>query len=795
VSLLQKKASKKQKKKNKKVHVAVASENSVDKIKYTSQYEDGFMHIVGNEGSKMYRLGDLEYEVSTANEQMTVGQGYTEGLNRLEKNSRYQLLVLNKKVKSDVLDDVLLPYYGDGYDDLREEMNNIMIERYDKDQRNFEIEKYAIFSSSGKDEKSIKHSIDVAKKNYSGQFEAYGVDLAITELEGLDRLKIMSDMLRPSRYFAATYQDIAVSGKNSKYFITPKRFSFPKDKDYIRMGQDYGRVLFVRNFPKYLEDTLIKDICDTGIELAISIHARPYDLIESRKNTQNQQTLNNLAISKEQKDNFKTGVGEDMLSGEVQEIKEATQGLLEAFKSEGQKLFSGIFTVFVTAPTLEKLDDYTQEIMDAGHGKMVEFESVELYKEEALNTVLPLGKPYLDVEMNYMRDMTTANVVSQIPWTNVEMQSPTGQYYGQNQKTNNMIVIDRRQDLIAPTGLILGSTGSGKGMTAKWEILSTLLKCNRALKRLKERMIIVDPESEYLPIGEALGAEILEISSGTKNYLNILDLPDKSLLKKEDQTLDLVKDKANLLVDLFKELLTEFGDVEATLVDRVTRLTYGRFDGTGKMPTLVNWYRIMQEQPEVEAKYLAVKLEKYAIGSQDVFAHETNVDLSANFIIFNTKKLDNALRPFALKVILDQIWNQVVLSQGKFIPYIYFDEIQVNFSTEDSANWFSNLWARIRKYGGVPTGITQNIAFLLNREAGRSMISNSEIITLLRQKAENLKKIAEVMTIPKELLKYISGNPRPGSGLISAGGVTVPFENPIPDDTKLYELMNTTVEI
>lgn len=755
-------------------------------INYTSNFESGLMHIVEHEYSKMYELGNLDYEVASEDDQLDIVVSYAEALNSLDKHSRYQLLVLNKRIQSSILDEILLPYEYDGFDKYRSEINTIISERFKRDQKNFEIKKYAVLSTEAADPKQATRQLNTLFQNYEKRFNETDVDLSMEELSGIERLKIMSDMLRPNKHFTSTYKDIALSGLSSKAFISPTRFKFYDE--HFKMDDKFGKVLFIRNYPTHLEDRLIHELCKSGRELAISIHAKPYDMSKFKKDLRNKAMMNKKDIAQQQRKNFKEGLSEDMVSGLASEVQMTAEEIANELKDNGQKTFSGIFTVLLVEDSREQLQIATREIKDIAQTWHVEFDDVYKWQEEALNTVLPIGKPFLDVERNYMRDMTTSNVVTQIPFTNIELQSPTGQYYGQNQMSNNMITIDRKKDLITPSGLILGSSGSGKGMTVKWTMIFSLLK---NMNKKSEKVIIVDPESEYLPIGKAFGAQILDISTGTENHFNLLDLPDRRFLDKEDQKVDLVKEKANLLVSLFESVLKDFSDLEASIVDRVTRMTYQAFEGQKRVATLVDWDRILKEQPEEAAKKLSVKIEPYTTGSQDIFAHETNIDLSAPFIIFNIKHLDEQMKGFAMKVILDQIWKQVVMNQGKLTTNLYFDELQLNFDTEENASWFMKLWSRVRKYGAIPTGITQNISTLLETSHGQKMISNSEFIVLLRQKLVDMEHLKRVIKLPPNLTKYIGEKVPKGTGLISAGGVVVPFENPIPKETELFELMNT----
>lgn len=791
MNLLKKKPSKKQirskevSKQMKQRVIEKANPNAQASIKYTSQFEEGLMHIVENDYSKTYRLGELDYEVSTEDEQLDAVMGYAEGLNTLDKKSSYQLLVLNKRVDASLLDETLLPYEADKLDNYRQEMNEIITKQFQHDQRNFVIEKYATFTTRSASMKQANNQLDTIAKNFKNRFESNEVALQIDELDGQKRLEVMNSLLRPGSYFGTTYQDIGISGLSSKAFIVPSRIRFPNDKPYIRLGEYYAAIVYVKQYPKYLEDKLVRELCAIGNELAISIHARPYDMLEARKKIQTTQTLNNIAIQKQQKENFRTGISEDMISGEAKEIKDSTEKQLQEIKENGQKIFSGIFSVFVIEKSEQALEESIKAVQDVGNTWQVDFEVIEDYKEEALNTILPIGKPYLDVEMNYMRDLTTSNTATQIPFTNIELQSATGQYYGRNQRTNNMITVDRKKDLIAPTGLIFGTTGSGKGMATKWEIITAKLRYP------EDRFIVVDPESEYIPLGKEFDGEILDISTGTQHHLNILDMVDRSLLDDEDKNKDLVKEKANLLSSLFESLLKSYTDEDASIIDRVTLETYASFEGKNDVPTLVDWYAILRNQPDPGAQTLAVKVETYCIGSQDIFAHKTNIDLTSDFIVFNSKKLDEKLKKFAMKVVLDQTWKQVVANQGKKTIRLYFDELQVNFTNEEEAAWFTNLWARIRKYGAIPTGITQNPSTLLDSPSGRKMISNTEFMIILRQKPMDLQRLAEIIHLTPKLIKYIGERIPQGTGLIYAGGVIVPFENPIPKNTQLFEIMNT----
>lgn len=779
MNLFKRKVSKKQTESEKiRYERMIASATSPNTLKYTSLYENGLMHIVEHEYSRMVELGDLSYRVADEEEKLAIVVSYAEALNSLDKNSNYQLFVVNKRIDDSMIDNFLLPYQEDKNDKYRKEINNMIEANYTLEQKNFETKQYAVFTTKANAPKQAESQLSATILNFSKKFNSTGVDLSFTDLDGIERLKQFHNLLRPKQFFRMKYSDLALTGLTTKSFIAPNRIKF--FDDYFMIDNNCARVLYIRQYPQRLEDVLIKDLCDSEHELCISIHARPYDPIEFRKATSTKLMLNKRAIAREQKENLKSGLSEDMISGVTSEVRRNIEELLHDMKENSQKMFSGIFAVLLMEEDKEKLEEATKNIHAVVRNHGIHFEVAYKMQEEALNTILPIGKAYLDVESNYVRDMTTNNLATQVPFSTLDLQDNTGQYLGKNQLSRNIITVNRK-NLNTPSGLIFGSSGSGKGMTTKWSIISTLLN------NKNDKFLIVDPENEYAKIGREFGAEILDIYPGSQHHLNILDMADKGLLQEEDKHVDLIKEKANLLSSLFESLLKEYTDIEASIVDRVTREVYEKYEN----PTLVEWYYTLKNQPEELAEELALKVEPYTVGGQDIFAHETNIDLSDKFVIFNIKRLDEKLKPFAMKVILDQIWNQVVQNQGKVTTWLFFDELQLNFDSVENSRWFMKLWSRVRKYGAIPTGITQNIATLLEDSEGRKMLSNSEFFVLLRQKKVDLDSLQNVMSIPSTLLQYVGERVPQGTGLISSGGVIVPFENIISKDTALYRLMET----
>ncbi|MBO4127340.1 DUF87 domain-containing protein [Streptococcus suis] len=750
-------------------------------LKYTSLFEDGMLHVTGEVYSETFRLGDVNYITASEEEKVDIIDYYAGALNSLNSANSYQLLILNRQVDSKLLANITYDAIGDGYDDYRQEYNDMIEHRFAYDQNNFKVEKFITVSTSAMDRKTAKRQLNDVGTTLRNQFQ--GVDITLTSLNGSQRLNIFSDLLRGNPYLNLNYHDIAISGLTTKSFIAPNRIRFYEN--YMMMDDKFAKIMFIRQYPSFLNDGIVKSLTDIGIELAISIQANPYDIGEAMMSINTAESNVNMDIVKSMRKGFSDGIPEDMAVGGVaRETSEAAKKWRTEIQENDQKVFSGVITVFFKADSLEQLNDFSQRIKTAGRKHVVDFEDIYYHQEEALNSVLPIGQVYLDAKKTLMRDMTTSNLATQIPFTNVDLQSESERaiYYGQNQLSNNVITVDRKRDLNTGSGVVLGSSGSGKSVTVKaGEVIPTILKYP------EDRVIIVDPEDEYSDIGREFGAQLIDIFVGSNTHLNLMDLPEADRLSSEDT--DPIGQKSNLIMGLFENILSEVTDEEFSIIDRVTRLCYEKI--TDRTPTLKDWHKILKDQEEPEAQNLALKSESYATGSQDIFSYETNVDIESRFIIFNLKKLNHKLKPFALMVIQDYIWNQVVNNQGKVTTHIYFDEMQLQFNTDNQAQFFTELYSRVRKYGAIPTGITQNVETLMAREEGRKLLSNSEFIILLKQKPQDLKVLAETIHLTPALIRYVSKPKAKGTGLIVAGSTVVPFENPIPRDSKLFKLIAT----
>lgn len=742
------------------------------------------MQITKDRWSRSYRLGDVAYTSANEGDKIKVLDTYADALNSLDAGHHYQLLIINQRLEQSALSQVLYEKTGDAYDVYREEYNDIIRDRFTSDAKNFKVEKIITVTTQSDDETQADTQLHEMAQGLQDQFSEAEID--VFEIAGLERLQWCHYLLQGDPYFPYTYKDIALSGLRAKDFIAPSRIHFKED--HMVIDDHVARVLSVRHYPNFLTDRLVKKWLDLGLEMAISINAEPYEPDAFATKLANAQALAKMELIRGQKDGMRDGVVDPELatSGVARETNHTTERWREETTENDQKAFSGLISVYLIAKDLETLEKNTTKVKSAGRAIGIRLEECYYYQEEGLNTNLPIGQPFLNVKQQLMRDMTTTNIATQIPFTNVDLQSdsPKAIYYGQNQLSHNVITLDRKRDLNASNGMVAGSTGSGKGMTVKTtEIIPTILRYP------EDRIIIVDPEREYQDIAKAFGGQVIKLATTSATHLNLLDLPDTDevILDNDGEVVDPIADKANLLMSLLESVLKEVADDHSSLVDRVTRLTYEQYE----QPTLKEWQEVLESQPEPAAKELATKTEIYTKGSLNLFAHKTNVDMTSNLIVFDLKGLSNKLKPFALLVLQDYIWQEVIAAQGVQTLRLYWDELHLTFRTQTDAAFFAELWARIRKYGGMPTGITQNLGTLLAMEEGRNLLSNTEFMLLLKQRPQDIVRLKEILDLPDGLIRYIATPKKRGSGLLIAGETKVPFENTIPKHTQLYHITQT----
>ena len=742
---------------------------------YQGLFPNGLMQVTPDYFSQSYLLGDVNYQTVGLEDKGAIMETYSDLINSLDDKTNFQLTIFNQRVNLDKFrKGVLYPFHEDGYDTYREELNRIMENNLEAGENNFSAVKFISFGKSDQNPKLAYRSLSQIGEYFKSGFSE--IDASFSLLSGEERVNHLADMLRGENHLSFTYQDLVRSGQTTKHFIAPTSLSF-KHKNHIEMDDKLLQIVYVRDYGMELGDKFLRELMQSDLEVMISLHAKGAAKSEAMTKLRTKKTLMESQKIGEQQKMARSGVYLEKVSQVLESNIDEADELIKTMTQTGDKLFDTLFLIGVFADNEDQLKHSLDIIKQVAGSNDLVIDNLTYMQEAAFNSLLPFGKNYLE---GVSRSLLTSNIAVNSPWTSVDLQDKGGKFYGINQISSNIITIDRGK-LNTPSGLILGTSGAGKGMATKHEIISTKLK----EADTDTEIIIVDPENEYNIIGQAFGGESIDIAPDSITFLNVLDLSDDNM---DD---DPIKVKSEFLLSWIGKLLDRKMDGrEKSLIDRVTRLTYKHFE----TPSLVEWVFVLSKQPEQEAKDLALDMELYVEGSLDIFSHRTNIKTDSHFLIYNVKKLGDELKQIALMVIFDQIWNRVVKNQklGRK-TWIYFDEMQLLLLDKYASDFFFKLWSRVRKYGAIPTGITQNVETLLLDANGRRIIANSEFMILLKQAKSDREELVHLLGLSKELEKYLV-NPEKGAGLIKAGSTVVPFRNKIPLQTQLFDIMSTDPE-
>ena len=755
--------------KGKKEEVLPSTANT---LSYQALYQNGLMQVKEDYFSQSYLLGDVNYQTVGLEDKGAIIEKYSDLINSLDDQTNFQLTIFNKRLNLEKFrQSVLYEEKEDGYDTYRKELNRMMNQNLDSGENNFSAVKLISFGRKDTNPKQAYRSLSQIGEYFKSGFSE--IDARFESLAGEERVNLLADMLRGEHHLPFSYRDLTRSGQTTRHFIAPNLLDF-KNKNYLQINDRLLQIVYVRDYGMELGDQFIRDLMQGDMELIVSLHAQSSTKADAMKKLRTKKTLMESQKIGEQQKLARTGIYLEKVGHVLESNIDEAEELLKTMTETGDKLFQTVFLIGVFGQDEEELKQALDTIQQVAGSNDLMIDKLPYMQEAAFNSLLPFGCDFLE---GVSRSLLTSNVAVNSPWTSVDLQDRSGKYYGINQISSNIITIDRSL-LNTPSGLILGTSGAGKGMATKHEIITTKIKESGE----NTEIIIVDPEAEYSVIGRAFGGEMIDIAPDSQTYLNVLDLSEENM----DE--DPVKVKSEFLLSFIGKLLDRKMDGrEKSIIDRVTRLTYQSF----KEPSLEEWVFVLSQQPEEEAQNLALDMELYVEGSLDIFSHKTNIQTGSNFLIYNVKKLGDELKQIALMVVFDQIWNRVVRNQklGKK-TWIYFDEMQLLLLDKYASDFFFKLWSRVRKYGASPTGITQNVETLLLDPNGRRIIANSEFMILLKQAKNDREELVQLLGLSKELEKYLV-NPEKGAGLIKAGSVVVPFKNKIPQGTQLFDIMST----
>lgn len=739
-----------------------------DVIPIDTVYKDGIFKI-GNRYTKSYRFLDINYAIASKEEKIGLFLDYGDLLNSFDSSVMVKITVNNHKIDLHKFkEDILIPFKEDGLDEYRKEYNEMLLDKL-KESDGIVQEKYltlTVFKNNVEEARSYFSRIGTELSSHFAKLGSKCIELNLEE-----RLKILHDFYRSDESeFNFDMKDNMRKGHSFKDLICPLAPEF-KHK-YFKLDDKYGRVLYLSNYPHFIKDSIVSELCNLNKNMMYSMDLISIPTDEAVKEIERKLLGVNTNITNWQRrqnanNNFSAIIPYDM---EMQ--REECKEFLDDLTIRDQRMMLCNITIVHLADSKEELDNDTELLKSVARKFMCDlsilyFSSRQL---DGLCTVLPIGLNRL----NIIRTLLTESASVFIPFRAQEIADKGGIWYGQNAITNNPIFCNK-ECLQNPNAFVLGVPGSGKSFLTKEEIEFIIM-------RTDDDILICDPENEYSNIIRKFGGEVIEISAGSKDHINAMDMKDGY-----GDSGDPVRDKSQFIMSLIEQVSRKgIDDLERSIIDRCVRETYMEFE----RPTLKTLRAKLLEQQEKEAKALALKLEIFTDGSLDAFAHETNVDVDNRIVSYNIFKLGKQLKTMGLLVITDAMINRV---NENFIKgkktHIFIDEFHVVFENEQSAAFFNSAWRQFRKRDAYPTGITQNVEYLLDSVEASTMLSNSEFVVMLNQAYQDREKLGRLLNISDEQMSYIT-NAQSGCGLIKYGGILVPFVNKMPKGL-LYDL-NTT---
>ena len=748
-----------------------------DTIPIRRIWPDGLFQF-GGKFSKTIRFSDINYAIASKEDKTSMFLGYSELLNALDTGSTTKITINNKRLNRRNFErEILIPPQGDHLDGGRSEYNAMLLDKVTDSSNSMVQERYVTVSTHKKTPEEARTFFDRVMNDVTTRLNH--LDSHCEELDAVERLRVLHDFYRVGEEsrFHIDLRECMKTGRSFKDTICPDSMEFWKD--HFIMGDKYGRAMFLKEYASYIKDSMINELTSLNRTMMLSIDVIPVPTDEAVREMQNrllgvETNVTNWQRRQNSNNNFSAVVPYDL-----EQQRKETREMLDDLTTRDQRMMFAVVTLVHLADSKEELDSDTETLQSIARKHLCQLTTLNWQQDAGLVTALPMGLRRIDA----LRTLTTEALAVLMPFKAQEIRDRGGIYYGQNVISKNLIIADRKQ-LLNGNGFVLGVSGSGKSFTAKREITALALST-------QDDILIIDPESEYRPLVEGLGGQVVEISATSSNHINAMDM-EQGYGEGENP----VVLKSEFLLSLCEQSVGagKLSAKEKSIIDRCTAQCYHDYvrDGCrGQAPTLQDFHAELLRQPEAEARDVALALELFTEGSLNTFAKPTNVDMSSRIACYDIRKLGKQLLSMGMLVILDSFLNRITRNRrlGRN-TWIYIDEIYLLFQHEYSANFLFTLWKRVRKYGACCTGLTQNVDDLLQSHTARTMLANSEFLVMLNQASTDRLELARLLNISDNQLSYIT-NVDFGRGLIKCGSAIVPFMDNFPRHTQLYKLMTT----
>lgn len=734
-------------------------------------WADGIF-LAGTRYTKTFKFTDINYMVASEAAQRKMFLNYAALVNSLDCGATTKITVNNRHLnRKNFEESVLMGLEWDGLDHFREEYNGVIMDKATAGNGIIQ-EKYVTVSVRKKNISEARAYFTRVGAELSARFAALGAKAV--ELDAGGRLRILHDFYRSGEEvnFHFDMQDMVKKGHDFRDYICPD--SMEKHSDYLMLGSKYARVIYLKDYASFISDKFVNSLTDQSRSMMLSIDVVPVATDEAvreveRKMLGVETNITNWQRRQNANNNFSATVPYDM---EVQ--RKETKEYMDDLTGRDQRMMLAVLTLIHLADTKEQLDADTDALLKVGADYMCQMAVLRYQQLDGMNTALPIGTRKIDS----FRTLTTESLAAFIPFKVQEIQEPGGIYIGENAVSHNLILCNMN-NLLNQSMMLLGIPGSGKSFFAKLLIIATALSS-------QDDIIILDPEGEYSPLVKALGGSVIRFAVGGRDWLNAMDMESGY---GEGSP---VAFKSQFIMSLLKQVDSDgIGPHQKSIIDRCVSQVCKEKKLSGIVPTLCTVREKLLQQPEPEARDIALTMELYTSGSLDIFAHETNVDTKNRIISYDIHDLSEDLKQPGFVTITDAMINRVNANwaQGKK-THVIVDEFHIAYENEYSGNFFTSAWRQFRKRNASPVAITQNVDYLLSAPQARSMLSNSEFIVMLNQAENDQERLSELLNISQEQMRYVNGS-EAGCGLLRYGNALIPFINRFPSNTELYKLITT----
>ena len=753
-----------------------------ESIPFERMFPDGICRVGANYYTKTIRFQDINYQLAQQEDKTEIFEEWCAFLNFFDSSVHFELSFMNMATDAESFErSIAIPHRKDDFNGVRDEYSSMLFHQMEAGNNGLTKTKYLTFGIHADSMKTAKPRLIHIEMDLLNNFKRLGV--SAHTLNGTERLELMHRQFHmgDNEKFMFDWNWLVDSGLSVKDFIAPSSFEF-KNGRVFRMGNMYGCMSFLAITASDISDRMLADFLSMESTQIVTMHLQSVDQNEAIKTIK--RTITELDRSKieEQKKAVRSGYDMDIIPSDLATYGKDAKALLKELQSQNERMFLLTFLIMNTGRTEQELENNVFQASSIAQKHNCNLTRLDYQQEQGLMSSLPLASNLIEIQ----RGMTTSSTAIFVPFTTQELfQAGEGSlYYGLNALSNNLIMVDRKK-LKNPNGLILGTPGSGKSFAAKREIANAFLVTD-------DDVIISDPESEYSPLVERFGGQVIKISPTSTQYINPMDInmnysdDDNPIALKADFILSLCE----LIVGGKEGLLP----VEKTVIDRCIHQIYQKYfenPTPENMPLLEDLYNALLKQDEAEARHVATALEIYVSGSLNVFNHRTNVDITNRLVCYDIKDLGKQLKKIGMLVVQDQVWGRVTenRSQGKSTRY-YMDEMHLLLREEQTAAYTVEIWKRLRKWGGIPTGITQNVKDMLASKEVENIFENSDFIYMLNQAVGDRSILAKQLNISPHQLSYVTHSGE-GEGLLFYGNVILPFVDRFPKDLELYKIMTT----